>query len=621
MLGQLRFALIDFKRSFLASSFSLLSQIITYSAITICIGIISFVLPFLRWSINDTFYRSYMVITILFVVVCIIIGGVVTSRSIDLKFQSQRDDIAVMKNVGGKSRWIYSYFIFNQLITAVIMLLLGIAIGAILILVVLAAFKNISFFSNIRFLPILGANIAILIVSYLKAHYTIIKFIGEKNFEESSSRLSNYKSIFEFRKMIRKFHPTIKLGIKNFLRSGKIISSFLFSFFLVFSSLSFVLGPLTISETHLYHIDSRYQNYSYIVGNPVIVDFYNYNMGFHPYTNESFTGPDDLDYPDFFSDRTLKSVFINELDSLGIPFQELFISKIEVKEIPHFEIIESVYNYIGSDRSFYATVIGYEENFIPENLFLWGENPDPAGRELLVGDSLERVLFENSTLEKLRFIEDSYSSTVNNGENRLTANSNKFSVSGSIIDCFASGFTIYLPINRLKLEGITDGPNTIMFGNISSKQYNEINEIAEGFEYKLEDISEIIETTKSEYKMFSSMFTSLGAELFIIFSFQIVVFSFLYFLSYRKDFDLLYDLGIAKKKIYGISISATMLQMIPGMILGIYFGSILARFFLVPNAQFSYYLVALLSVVVFYILISIVGSIIAGIKGLGKHRI
>ena len=344
-------------------------------------------------------------------------------------------------------------------------------------------------------------------------------------------------------------------------------------------------------------------------------------MGFHPYTNESFTGPDDLDYPDFFSDRTLKSVFINELDSLGIPFQELFISKIEVKEIPHFEIIESVYNYIGSDRSFYATVIGYEENFIPENLFLWGENPDPAGRELLVGDSLERVLFENSTLEKLRFIEDSYSSTVNNGENRLTANSNKFSVSGSIIDCFASGFTIYLPINRLKLEGITDGPNTIMFGNISSKQYNEINEIAEGFEYKLEDISEIIETTKSEYKMFSSMFTSLGAELFIIFSFQIVVFSFLYFLSYRKDFDLLYDLGIAKKKIYGISISATMLQMIPGMILGIYFGSILARFFLVPNAQFSYYLVALLSVVVFYILISIVGSIIAGIKGLGKHRI
>ena len=99
MIGQLRFALIDFKRSFLASAFSFVSQIITYSALTISIGLISFSLPYLNRVINDAFYRSYMFISILFVVVCVIIGGVVISRSIDLKFQSQRDDIAVMKKL------------------------------------------------------------------------------------------------------------------------------------------------------------------------------------------------------------------------------------------------------------------------------------------------------------------------------------------------------------------------------------------------------------------------------------------------------------------------------------------------------------------------------------------
>ena len=601
LIGQLRFALIDFKRSFLASAFSFVSQIITYSALTIGIGLISFTLPYLNRVINDAFYRSYMLISILFVIVCVIIGGVVVSRSIDLKFQSQRDDIAVMKNVGGKSRWIYSYFIFNQLLTAVIMLLLGLVVGLILIIIVLAAFNNLAFFKNIRFLSILGANIAILIVSYLKAHYTILKFIGEKNLEISSSRLSNYKSIFEFGKLISKFKSTIKMGIKNFLRSGKIISSFVFSFFLVFSSLSFILGPLTIAETHLYHIDARYGDYSYMIGDPEIVCFYNNSIEMLPYENTSFT--DDIDYRSFFTNRTLEQAFINEVNMLEIPKQAFFITKMEVTEIPYLDVINGVYVDVGSNRTFYATIVGYSENFFEEDLFMWGEEPLPGNKEIIVGDSLERVLFENSSVQKIRF----------------TNETNKFAVSGAIIDSFAAGFTIYVPMNQLIQEGITTGPNAIVIGDINQEIYNDLKEISENYSYDLDNTSEVIEKTKRNYKNFSNTFTSLGGELFLIFSFQIVVFSFLYFLSYRKDFGLLYDLGIRKRKIYGISITATILQIIPGLILGSYLGSVIARYFLVPNARLTYYVLILFGIILFYILIVIIGSISAGRRGLNTR--
>ncbi|MCG3221332.1 MAG: hypothetical protein H7641_08125, partial [Candidatus Heimdallarchaeota archaeon] len=198
MIGQLKFAWIDFRRSLLASGFSLISQIITYSAITISIGLYSASKHFLNYSMNLIFYNSFRNITLLFIVVCVIIGGVVTSRSIDLKIQSQRDDIGIMKNVGGKSKWIYSYFIFNQLLTAVIMLVLGMILGMIFLTVVFASFKFLVYLKFVKFIPIFISNIVIIVITYIKSHYTIVKFVGEKDFEQSSSKLSNYKSIFEF---------------------------------------------------------------------------------------------------------------------------------------------------------------------------------------------------------------------------------------------------------------------------------------------------------------------------------------------------------------------------------------------------------------------------------------
>ena len=597
MIGQLKFAWIDFKRSFLASLFTLLSQIITYSAITISIGIYSISKPFLSWTVNYTFFKSYMIIAAVFITVCIIIGGVVTSRSIELKFQNQKEDIGIMKNVGGKSRWIYSYFIFNQMLTAVIVLVLGIMLGVIFLLIILGSFHYISLFRYILFMPILGANLIILIVSYVKAHYTIIRFVSEKDFEETTSKLSKYKSIFELNSIIRKAGTSVKMGIKNFLRSGKILSSLLFSFFLVFSSISFVLGPLTIAETYTYQIENGSQIYSYVVGEKLMVDLYNQSLSLNKYENSSFVKQNEIN---FFSNTSLSSSYITELLNLGIDLQEIFLCKLKVEEIFHIQISSYGYNLIGDNRTFYATIVGYSENFLPEDLFMWGEHPKPGANEVLIGDSLDYEIFDNSSLEKIRLKEES----------------TKFKISGVIKDDFASGFTIYIPLNKLIQEGIASSPNLVMFGDINSTMYDEVNSISSSYGYEIGNVSKIIEDKKNKYKEFSNMYISLGGGLFIIFSFQIIVFCFLYFLNYRKDYLLLYKLGIAKRKIYRINIAATLLHIIPGMLTGIYLGSILARYFLVPAARLSWFGLIIGVGILFYILLTLMGSRIGGKRGL-----
>jgi hypothetical protein len=598
MIGQLKFAWIDFKRSFLASLFTLLSQIVTYSAITISIGIYSISKPFLSWTVNYTFFRSYMIIAAVFIAVCIIIGGVVTSRSIELKFQNQKEDIGIMKNVGGKSRWIYSYFIFNQILTAVIVLVLGILLGVIFLLIILGSFNYISLFKYVQFMPILGGNLIILIISYIKAHYTIIRFVSEKDFEETTSKLSKYKSIFELNSIVRKASTSVKMGLKNFLRSGKILSSLLFSFFLVFSSISFVLGPLTIAETYTYQIENGSQIYSYLTGETLMVDFYNQSLSLNKYENSSIV--EELNDISYFSNTSLSSSYINDLRDLGIDLQEIFLCKLKVEEIPYIQVSSYGYNLIGENRSFYATIIGYSEEFLPEDLFVWGEHPEAGRNEVLIGDTLDHEIFDNSSVEKIRLKEES----------------TKFSISGVIKDEFAAGFTVYTPLNKLIQEGITANPNLIMFEDINSITYNEIITISNSYGYELGNVSQIINDKKVEYAEFSYMYSSLGGGLFIIFSFQIVVFCFLYFLNYRKDYELLYKLGVAKRKIYRINITATLLHVILGMLTGIYLGSILARYFIVPAARLSWFGLIIGLGMVFYILLTLIGSGIGGRRGL-----
>ena len=593
MIGQLKFAWIDFRRSFLASAFSLISQIITYSAITISIGLYSVSKHFLDNSLNVIFYNSYRNITLLFIVVCVIIGGVVTSRSIDLKLQSQKDDIGIMKNVGGKSRWIYSYFIFNQLLTALIMLIFGMILGMIFLTIIFASFQFLIYLKFVKFVPIFISNLVIILVTYIKSHYSIVKFVGEKDFEQSSSKLSNYKSIFEFNKFIEKFGASVKLGVKNFLRSGKIISSFMFSFFLVFSLVAFVVSPPTVNETYTYHFDVRNQKYSLIIGNNDSLDFFNQGLSFNVYENISYD--EDISF--------INSSFIEDLDNIGVEYQEVFITKRLVETVPYLEIINGVYELIGYNRTFYATIIGYKSDFLEEELFIWGAKADTTKREVVIGDSLDRAIFENSSVEKIKFQEGSQ----------------QYSINGVIIDSFASGFTIYFPINKLKQESFVTGPNLILFEELNSTTYNEILTISNSYGYEIQEIQEKIQENQEAYGTFSQMFDTLGFGLFAIFSFQVIVFCFLYFLSYRKDYMLLANLGIKKRKLHLINFVATVLQTIPGIIFGAYFGSIIPRYFLIPHSKLSLFGLIILLAVLWFILLVISGSFAASRRGLKKQ--
>jgi hypothetical protein len=533
---------------------------------------------------------------ILFIVVSVVIGAIVTARSIDLKFMSQKDDIAIMKNVGGKSRWIYSYFIFNQILTSVIMLLLGIIVSLIILAIVFNSFKFGSLFKFIRFMPILLANIAILVVSYIKSHYTIMKFIEEKEFEISSGKLSSYKSIFEFNTLLAKVKTVRKIATKNYLRSGKILASFLFSFFLAFSSISFALGPVALAETYNHYLDNRFYDGTYVLGNEGVVDYYSSNFGAQKYVNESYIG--DLEDINFFKNNSFDSGFISDIGNLGIQNQKLFLTKLEVQEVPTVDFSSGGYQEIGMNRTFYATVIGYQDTEIFEDLLMWGSLP--GTNEVVIGDSLDKAIFENSTVQSIK----------------LTENTSRFDISAVVLDVFAAGFTVYAPLSKLNGEAIADGPNLAIFEDLNETKYLELVSLAETNDYVVKSIDEILKENIKEYNLFSYMFDTLGIILFSIFTFQLVVFVFLYYLSYKKDYELLYKLGIEKKKISRINVNSAMLQLIPGILLGTYMGSIITRYFLVPYAQLAYYLAFLFGIIIWFILIGYLGSRMASRKGL-----
>ena len=592
-MGQVRFAWINFKRSVLTSIFSSISQIVTYSAIVFSIAMYSIVKPYIYWSVTDTFYKSYSWMGIIFIIASIIIGGVVTTKSIDLKFQNQKDDIAIMKNVGGKNKWIYSYFIFNQIITSLVMLLLGIIVSLIFLVIIFYSFNFGYLFESIKFVPVLAANIAILLISYVKSHYTILKFISEKDFEVTSGKLSNYKSVFELTALLGKFKTTTKIATKNYLRSGKILASLLFSFFLAFSIISFALGPVAITETYSHHIDSRFSEIEYVIGQDEIIDFYGSNLGAQLYSDSPYTenAINDIDY---FNSLVLNNSLIIDLEANGIEFWNSFIAKLLVREMTVVWVDDDGgIIYIGYNRTFHATVFGYDELPLYDDLYIWGEKP--GNGEVLIGESLDQRIFEDSSLQEIKITEDSI----------------RYDISGVIQDTFASGFSIYMPIDKLIMETSASGPNMITLGELNSSSLALVSSIVENYGYSIESIDDLIKNSKKEYIRFSFVYGIIGGLLFLIFSFQIIVFAFLYVFSYRKDYELLYKLGVSKKKISQIAVRSILIQIIPGIIFGTYFGSIVTRYFIVPYTLLSYYLVFLFGMIFWFILIGYIGAKIA----------
>ena len=185
-----------------------------------------------------------------------------------------------------------------------------------------------------------------------------------------------------------------------------------------------------------------------------------------------------------------------------------------------------------------------------------------------------------------------------------------------VLDVFAAGFTVYVPLSKLDGETISNGPNLIMLEKLNETAYSTVESLAETNGYVVRKLEDILKENIREYDRFSYMFDTLGIILFSIFTFQLIVFVFLYYLTYKKDYELLYKLGIEKKKISKINVSSAMLQLIPGILFGTYFGSIITRFFLVPYAKLAYYFAFLFGIIIWYIGVGYIGSRMASRNGL-----
>ncbi|MHA1198165.1 MAG: hypothetical protein ACTSQF_02230 [Candidatus Heimdallarchaeaceae archaeon] len=474
-----------------------------------------------------------------------------------------------------------------------IMLVLGIILALVILAIVFYS-SNFGFlFENVKFIPVLGANIGILLVAYVKSHYTILRFISEKNFEVSSGKLSNYKSLFEFKGIIAKLKTSSKIATKNYIRSGKILASLLFSFFLAFSIISFALGPVSITETYSYQIDNRFSEITYVIGQDEIVDYFQLNLGAQTFTNTPYTKAlNDIQY---FNSLTLNNSLITELETSGVQIQEYFITKLKVQEIAVvWEQVDYDVVMLGYNRTGYATVLGCEDFPVSEDLFIWGEEPSNNG-EIILGESLDNAIFEDSKYQELK----------------ITQNSVRYDVSGVIQDTFSAGFSVYMSMNKLMTELGAAGPNMITLGELNSTTLSIVTSIVESQGYSIESINELTKESKKDYLTFSAIYGILGGLLFLIFSFQIIIFSVLYVLSYRNDYELLYKLGVSRKKIAKISVRSILLQVIPGTVFGTYFGSIITRYFLVPYSKLSYYLIFLFGIMLWFIGVAYLGAILA----------
>ena len=320
------------------------------------------------------------------------------------------------------------------------------------------------------------------------------------------------------------------------------------------------------------------------------------------YANTTISG--ELEDEQFFSNLTLDGNYLSEIDSLGIDYYTLFISKQIVKEIPYTDVDLGSYTIIGEDRAFYAIIIGYNEDFLSEELFMRGSFPESNEEAVVIGDSLEAMIFENSSLEKIQFTEGSV----------------KYEIKGVIVDPFASSFTVYVPISKLIQKSITNGPNLVIFNDLDEIESEQVQRMSTNYGYQLEDVRNSAEIYHNSLKETVFATVTIGASLFIIFSIQSSIFALLYVLAYRKDSELLFKLGIKKRKIKQSNNISILLHLIPGALLGSYFGTVLTLFFLIPKQHMMWLMVLIVPIVIWFIITTITGSQIANNRIIKKIK-
>ncbi len=584
MIGQIKYAWLSFVRTIKSSVSHILSLILAYFIVSTSINIKNIIKSMLYWTIPYNCYLIYKFIAISFMIFCFLSGIIILFRTVNLTFDEQKNNIALIKNIGGKNLWIYSYTMTFYMFMTLFAMIIGLFTGGLLLIIILYLFKLGAFVEKVDFFSAFLSSALLIIAHYIAVHRQLMKFIHENEFIRSTKGLSSYKSIFELDNIIYKFKTEVKIAFKIVLRSNNIILTSVFIFFISSTSIFALIGPMLVKNKVNYDIQQQYSNVSYVIGTQESSFLFNKNIGLTPYNNTKSLCKDIIN----------KSV-INYL-SEKFNISSLFISKIPVNEINKTIAIAgtaNTYRFIGRQRSINATIVGYTNSSFLNNRIIEGQKPI-AKNEVLIGETLNNFLFDNSSEEHLTI----------QGISKL------FSVSGIVRDFFANGFTIYIPLHFLIDNKITSGVNIIEIKNtdVTQSYLLKLLKSLDLDNYSVLDINTILSDTLARSNYYLNFLNIIGLVDYFIVLVLLFIYSYLIIAEYFDDITLFISIGIPNKKIQMIYLNSVVFYVSPVIVMS-YLLIPAAFYYLIYPRSFIYFISTVIMCAFFEFLICIFGSV------------
>ncbi|UJG39955.1 MAG: hypothetical protein K9W45_08870 [Candidatus Heimdallarchaeum aukensis] len=558
MIGQVKYSWINFRRSFTTSLTQYANLILSYILVGISINSISITKAIFEGNVSYRIQQSYLIFSIVSTILSLFLAIIVTRKTVRQIFNHQIKDIALMKNVGSKTKWIYSYILFYHILVGVISFVIGLFLSAIILLIILYIFKMGSYGNQIKFLPAFLICGSIVLLHYLVTHNEILRILNENNLEISSKGLRNYKSIFEFDELFKKIKPARKFGLKAFLRSGEIRSTFFFIFLISTASVIFLFSTINIGNTFVYSYTEQFGKYKYLISKENVANFFENNIGYSEHN-----------YNDFFTEKSsLNSDFINNLKENNVVYDIIFLNKRKVSEI-NVTIPDTVnleqYKTVGKERSLNITIIGYINETIFLDRLIEGVKPNKEKNEIVISQSVNKMLLDDYTLEFLR----------------IGGLKEKYRVTGIVNENFANGYTIYIPMRKLRENLLTSNGNCILIKSVKSDIISKIYTSAEESNYRVSNITEIVEKKIKGLWNVINLVNSIYGILFIITLTRFLAFGILLVSENSDDIKLMYKIGTKKRVLRNCMLNDMSLNTIPGLVLSFLLGLVIIKYFIV----------------------------------------
>jgi len=497
---------------------------------------------------NQIFHMVIWTLSILLVVL-VSITLTITNTVIRQK------DIAVMKGIGMSADLIYSFFVYRYLILLLASTLISVLSSFSIYLLVEKVYPP---FDNVLWLGVTVTGIFLL--SYFLAYEKIIDFVNKYTTIEGKTIM---KPPSKYRKIIRRHFNWVRtFSIRSVLQLKEPSKMVIISLFIIYLMISFsTFSSAIVLDTSKNFIHRAYNDDVVVIGYSNVLTTYSklilsenvteseikeiLNMSI---PNETYTILANLSFVDIIERRLLSYTQVTELPAVV------------------YDPVEG-YKLVGERKSIYTYVIGYEPDKCVSNWYFIGDITNST-EEVIVGDGLDEILFEDPLLEKIMI-------------NRTQV----FRISAIVFDTLNKGQVVYVPLEILQ-----------EIYNISS--YNllllKIKEINDSI---LEELNKLLSPLGLSYILFKDitvelfdfldttwLLNDIEVDIILISGVASVVSFVLMILSvFYKDLEIMEKIGGRKNKIkritLNIGILITMISSAPAIFVGFFF----ALNFMIPD--------------------------------------